>query len=264
MNYIKTADHNKNITTYENFISYCPNCDHRNIYNRREDLKTTQPISNKEVTCLNPACNTDFYINGDMLAEKYEYFIFEAQDLIREKKYMHAITMLCTSCESFFYQAINIKLVYEPFKDNIITDLDDMNMLFKLVDRNTKYYTFERLRNLFIYLYFIEIELTSLSKIVQVTNSLSKLDLPKEVQKILNDNVHASNAKKKQFLDKVSNLNINELRNQVVHKHAYRPLSAQAQLAIDTVTHIVTTAETIFDIQSEDNYINGSFRKRRR
>jgi hypothetical protein len=53
------------------------------------------------------------------------------------------------------------------------------------------------------------------------------------------------------------------LRNKVVHKYAYRPLSGETHSAIEDVTDIVTSTKLFFDIQSEDNYINNNFRRKR-
>ena len=260
---IKLADHNRNICTYENFIAYCPYCGHKNIYNRRDDLKTVQPISNKKVTCFSIVCNNDFYINGDMLAEKYEYFIFEAQELIREKKYMHTITTLATSCESFFYHAVKVKLVYEPFKDKIFKDLDTMNKLFKLVDLNIKKYSFESMKKLFIYLYFSNIKFKNADEISSFTSGLSKFDMDGSLKEITKTMVSNRDIKMKILFYKVRNLNINELRNLVVHKKAYRPTSDEAQQVIDSVTNVLVSTKIKFNIQSEDNYINNNFRIRK-
>lgn len=260
---IKTADHNRNITTYENFIACCPDCDHRNIFNRRDDLKTTEPIISKKVQCFNIVCNTEFYINGDMLAEKYKYFIFEAQELMLEKKYMHTVTMLCTACEAFFYHAIKVKLVYEPFKDKIITDIDDMNMLFKQLDKNIKSHTFEKLRIIFTYLFFKNVRLDNIEAITKTIKKLKKPDFNKELKNIYKDENIKNDPKKKQLLKSLRKLDVNSLRNAVVHKLAYRPNSEQAELTFDEVIKILTSIELFFDIQAEDNYINNSFRTRR-
>lgn len=150
--YAKDKDMN-----YENYIATCPHqhCKFQNIFNRVSDLKTVEPIVFKQVACLKPSCKKQFIINGDLVSENYEYLIKDCYDLLKIKRYMYCILNLCQACEMFFVRAIEVKLIYQPFKDKVFSDdCDQFNDLCKKLYTKIKDYTFENLKRIFFDLYF--------------------------------------------------------------------------------------------------------------
>ena len=72
-------------SSYENFIAICPHCKHKNVFNRIDDLKDTNPIDFKRVNCLSEACGKLFNINGDLVSQAYKMLIFDCYALKKEK-----------------------------------------------------------------------------------------------------------------------------------------------------------------------------------
>jgi transcription elongation factor Elf1 len=81
---MKYANQEQNITNYENFIAFCPDCNNKNIYNRVTDLKTLEPIAFKEVTCFK--CGISYGINCDRVSKKYMHLYLDYFELKKEKK----------------------------------------------------------------------------------------------------------------------------------------------------------------------------------
>lgn len=185
--------HNSN---YETVQAYCDNCNTLNTYNRITDLNDAMPIDGCYVKC--PSCDSSFWINGDYGGSKFDFWFFFADNFYDQKMYGLYIVIGLTGVEIFFSQAIKL-----------LVDLGTIDNLCKeeilgeeCIKKNPKHkhllfqkMTFVDLRSIFIKLYDKDTE----EKII------------KERFKI------------------VKKSTVNELRNNVIHKYAYRPTFEDAQ-----------------------------------
>ena len=92
---------NEKSSDYENFYATCPYCEQENIFNRRSDLGTLEPVTFKQVKCLNPDCEKVFNINGYLANAAFEMLIYDCYELFRKKRYSYCILNLAQACEVF-------------------------------------------------------------------------------------------------------------------------------------------------------------------
>jgi len=207
--------------TYENIFMDCPYCGRECIFNRISDLKTIMPIT-QDLKC--EYCEKIFWASYDRVTEaKYKWFLNDLSLLKKNKNYGLYILALCQACEIFMHQAIINKLIdinpeyrndegyfyhnnkicadayneiYNSFCEKSLKDITKNEL-----DDGIKYKkcTFDKLRNLFLWVY----------------DDARKNKLPSLV-KLREDKIE------KNFCI-LKNTDINKTRNNMVHKNAYRP-----------------------------------------
>ena len=212
------------------------------------------PISSKEIKCKN--CNMEFYITGDLVpTEKYKWFLYDLHFIRQYKKYGIYILALCQSCELFMHQAIINKLidknpdyrdekgffycrvgfkeqeykqVYERFGNKTVTDITNR----RIID-NTKYKecTFKKLPTLFLYVFREERE-----------NELPTIKNLRE-------------DKRYESFYVLQKTDINKMRNNIVHKYAYRP-SYSDILRYDELIDCIFWLGTYLDVRDSLYFLN--------
>jgi len=187
---------------YENIHFDCPFCQFENVLNRESDLGSENSITRfDDVQCQK--CSKTFAIIKDFCTSaKYEWFIYELNILKEKKMYQDYIRNLCQGLETFFYQAIiNKKFDRNPVfrdKDGII-NLEKYNKEIKIYEKKVKEYSFYKMRDEF---------LTVFEK--ERNNYIPQGIKPKEDRRL-------------ECFNSIKKTCINKLRNDVVHKYAYRP-----------------------------------------
>lgn len=247
--YAKDKDMN-----YENFIATCPHCGFQNIFNRVSDLKTVEPIGFKQVTCLKSSCKKQFNINGDLVSENYEYLIMDCYDLLKNKRYMYCILNLCQACEMFFVRAIEVKLIYQPFKDKVFPDdCDQFNDLCKKLHTKIKDYCFKGLQNVFFDLYLNDKAFQSLKNIEDYINTIDcrKNKTPQNAEIKSYPNIKA-----RELFKKLELTEINKLRNDVVHKYGYRPDKLLVEENLENIKEVIFGLVGMFQIEHISSYLN--------
>ncbi|MFH0802939.1 MAG: hypothetical protein V2A78_11235 [bacterium] len=241
----------KKETSYENFIAWCPDCDYKNIYNRITDLKTTEAIGFMKVKCLNDICGKEFNINGDSINPAFQMLVFDCCDLKQEKRYSYCILNLAQAFEVFFSLYFRVELLYKPFsiehkkgKDS----LNHMNELSKQLYEKIKTYPFVKLRNIFLNRLLINQPTKSLDdaeKIIKDLNSLTTT--PSDIMIGNIQDAHLS-----ELLINLKNTKICELRNNVVHKLAYRPSIGEVDAAIKETRSILFPLASCLGMKIDD------------
>jgi len=248
--------------TYENIVVVCPNCKFESILNRISDLNDIMPIACKEIECEN--CKKVFRITGDLgPTEKYKWFLYDLHFLRQYKKYGIYILALCQCCELFMHQAIINKLidkntdyrdeggffcckgrfgmrehdyeqVYEEFSNKTVSDITN-----RCLRDNTKYKecTFQKLRTLFLYVFKDEME--------------SELPTIKNLKK---DKICES-------FHTLQNTDINVMRNDIVHKYAYRPSYTDIR-RYDSLIDCIFWLGTYLDVKDSLYFLNRNIKKK--
>lgn len=202
---------------YENVYVRCP-VGHPNIYNRVTDLRTTDPIPSMQgLICEYKGCEVVFNISGDRVMRlKYRWFLDIKDTEFKQKRYRDCIWDICQAAESFFYQAIVNKeidrnLLYRDSTGSI--DLQRSNqarinhkITVENKQRSMKSATYNHLRT-----YFIEIYKTDCLNSPYDTSRKMKQD------------------KRQWAFDVIERSDIGTMRNQVVHKYAYRPTRSEVE-----------------------------------
>ena len=186
---------------YENIYFDCQLCGHENVLNRATELGA-MPISGREVTCQN--CLERVWLNSDMVQmATYHWFLQELPILKQRKLYRNYAITLCQCAENFFLQAIiNKRFDREPTyrdEDGWFRSLDLYNNDLNQFKESIKKYTFDRMRSEF------------LKTFANLQNGASPQTLGLKEDK------------RNWALATIKQSKVNELRNKVAHKDAYRP-----------------------------------------
>jgi len=228
-----------------------------------------------KVRCLNLKCRREYYINGDLASNKHSYLIFDCDRLIEQKRYMYCILNIAQSYEALFSRYIRIQLVDIPFNINILDSVDEANRVLKQLIDLFKFLAFDSLRSIFIRLAIDQCEYKSYEEIQQtivdiqeavlansinrtknflkkanlsltihikyqddeIKNQIKKWNSPtdREIKSISNDSLS-------KILLKVKKSKINQIRNKVVHKDAFRPSLEEVN------KYMVESREQIFSL----------------
>ncbi|WP_103667740.1 hypothetical protein [Pseudanabaena sp. BC1403] len=207
---------------YENFAAVCPTCKQWNIYNRITDLKTIDPICFKTVQCI--YCEQLFNINYDQIGEPYEYLILGIRQLLKQKQYMYCILNLAQAIECFLNHSIWIKLLYHPYKNKFLRE-EDFDVVYAEIGKKMERLTFKPLIDMFFWLYLNDRKFTSKNEILAFLNTEVKEKKFKNYADNLKDIdiINSSGAETADLLIRLKKMKVSSLRNQVVHKYAYRP-----------------------------------------
>lgn len=245
--------------TYENVIVRCPSCGRENIFNRASDLKgVAEPIVYAEVSCLFPACAESFYLTGDVCNPAYEMLIFDCYELLERKHYSYCILNLAQAFEVFFSQYLRVELLYKPFGSDLQrnrADIADLNRLMQLLYKRVKCFAFVGMRYLFFHQVLQPTRPSSLREAEGVINTLT---LPRKRKPVLpsDDAITGatifSNKQVPEILLRLKRCNVPELRNNVVHKSAYRPTLDEVNDALKETREILFPLGQLLDVRIDD------------
>lgn len=238
--------------SYENFVAYCPHCNYKNIYNRVTDLKTTESIDFKMVICLNEVCAKSFAINGDLINPAFQMLIYDCYELRAQKHYSYCILNLTQAFEVFFSLYLKIELLYKPLAIMERTHLVGNERLNDLANRlyeAVKKLSFVNLRNIFLNFVLANQIVTTFDESEKRISELSKLSKKPPSDKRIQD---IQDVRLSKVVRNLKNTRINELRNQVVHKAAYRPTLDEVDSAIEETKDILIPLAHLLKIDSDD------------
>lgn len=244
---------------YENVAATCPGCATRNVYNRAEDIGGFRAIANHRVKCAN--CHAAFDICGDLVNPAFETLLLDSQDFLREKRYMQAVLSATTAYELFFSHFLRVELVYRPARRDQVTPRDDIAWLSSTVAAlhvKTARHTFEPMRSTFLRLAIDGTRPATLSAaetwIASIPKQPTKIDRS-EIERLAEDGLRS-------LLLDVNDATIADLRNNVVHKSAYRPRLNETTSAIDDAYRTIFGLSGRFELQDDDYHLNESVDRR--
>jgi hypothetical protein len=218
-------------SSYENFYAVCPWCNQENIFNRASDLGDLAPIDYRQVNCLFPECSRPFFLNGDLNSPAYAMLINDCYDLMERKHYAHCVLNMAQAYEAFFSQYLRVELLYRPFAvelDAWEADIDRLNRLRKLLYERVAKLTFVPLRNLFMSMVLSGARPASLSESENRIKNFATSPLEPTEDSIWKS-AASSDARLARLLSGLLSCKTPKLRNDVVHKLAYRPSSQEVK-----------------------------------
>lgn len=222
-------------TSYENFTALCPWCGERSIFNRVSDLMDCEPIFSKTVACLSQSCGKPFNINGDRVNSAHEMLVFDCHELLRQKHYMNCIITLAQAHEVFFSLFLQVEFLYKPFAKDDDWDIDRLNRLSEQLAKRVEKYAFAKMRSLFLWQLAAGSHPASLAEAEAAIKGLAarKTDpLDSELEAV-------GDAGLADLLKMVKQTTIDDLRNQVIHKPAYRPSRDEAEAALESTRKLL-------------------------
>lgn len=233
--------------TYENYEVGCPICKKWNVFNRITDIKSIGAACGKKVTCLH--CKKDFCILDDDVEEKYEYFLEDYEDLLRQKKYRYCILTLCQACEAFFMKCIDVKLLWEPYRRGVFGIDDSKFRLFEeyheKIHKEFRVFSYRPLLSVFFDLYLNSRSfgtqdeiMTYLKKVSEFSGNAPSKD---EIRTKCKD-------RRTKALLALKRLDIHETRNKIAHKDGYRPTREEVEHYYSQVIAILNNVVKVFEL----------------
>jgi hypothetical protein len=237
-------------TSYENFVAECPWCGKESIFNRASDLISFEPIAGCNVSCLSADCGKPFRIGGDSVNSAHETLIFDCHELIEHKHYMNCILSLAQAYEVFFSLFFRVELLYKPFAEDSDQEISDFNQLFEELQQKLKEHTFAGMRSLFLCHIVTGQSPKNLAEAAAIVTAFPKR--PREPKDAAIDGL--SDAKLISLLKALKGTTINTLRNQVVHKRAYRPTRQEVATALEETRSILFPLTHRLQLYDEVNW----------
>ncbi|MBI3200843.1 MAG: hypothetical protein HYZ29_04800 [Myxococcales bacterium] len=242
--------------TYENVHATCPLCAHQNVYNRRSDLNNLRPIDNARVKCEN--CSDQFDIVGDLINPAHEMLLLDCRPLFDRKHYMQCVLGIAQAYEVFFDHFLHVQLVYRPLGTG--GDLDFANQLREKLYAKVERFTFEPMRRLFLGMVLGGVAPATLADSEALIDAFPERG--GNIRAVSRDELAAvTNEGQRELLLGLHQTTINQLRNQVIHKDAYRPTRDEAWAAYEEASRILFGLTSELRLRGNANYyINGGDR----
>ncbi len=239
---------------YENVIATCPTCSARAVYNRASDLGHFRPVANQRVACPVQACGATFDIGGDLINPGHEMLLHDCWGFFREKRYMQAVLSATTAYELFFAHFLRVQLVYRP-NGSDATPIDDdvawLNASAALLLARTQHQPFENMRRL-----FLRVAASPRPASRRAAEALIA-GIAKRPQKVERAELEKlAEVGLKTLLLRVCDASIANLRNDVVHKRAYRPTRDEAEVAITAAYETIHALGRHFNILGDNYHLN--------
>lgn len=242
---------------YENVAAECPKCAKHNVFNRATDIGHFDPIAHHQVVCENVDCRAPFAICGDRVSAAHELLLQDACDFLKEKRYMQAILSATTAYELFFVYFLRVELLYRPARrnhDGLADAIDWLNATAVLLQQKTAQFSFGTMRELFLrnavdYPRFATLA-DAEAHIMAISDHPSKVSR-EELERLTDE-------PRRSLLLRVRDTNITKLRNNIIHKTAYRPLLSETYAAVDDAYETVVRLSSYFRLGNDDFHLNES------
>jgi hypothetical protein len=167
---------------------------------------------------------------------------------------MYCIINLCIACEAFFLKGIEIKLLWEPWKGKVFQkDTDVFNYYSDKLYRKTKDYTYSKLLNVFFGLY---LKNKSFHSEASIDDYIGKMDSFAKIKPKDEDIKKYHDFKIADLFMDLKKLNINEIRNNVAHKYAFRPSLKDVEKYLEEERSVVFGLQTRLKMKHETMYFN--------
>jgi hypothetical protein len=196
-------------------------------FNRVSDIGDPGPYDGRYVECLE--CGEKFWIYGDIINPPYELLMGAAGEHYRAKHFMLCVASLAQAWEIFLRTCLFSNYLFRPFYENghhPILELERFNQLSSQLDKVLEKYTFDLLRHVLTNTVINGVHPQTLEEseraIPRIKNGKFRNTPPsKVVSAIADDQV-------RDVLLHLQQLQIGQLRNDVVHQVAYRPRQEEA------------------------------------
>ncbi|MCI0557429.1 MAG: hypothetical protein MN733_02960, partial [Nitrososphaera sp.] len=191
-----------------------------------------------------------FRIVGDSVNNPHEMLLFDCYELLERKHYMSCILNLTQAYEVFFSLYFRVELLYKPFGADDDQELDDLNRIFEKLHDKIKERTFTRMRSLFLWYMVTGHPLKNLVQAEAMVGNLpARPGDPKDADiESLND------MRLVPLLKALKATTIHTVRNNIVHKLAYRPTRQEVDTALDETRSILFPLTSHLDLHDEPNW----------
>jgi hypothetical protein len=258
MHYIATESEMKSLpvvrprlANYENIEVECPHCGRENIFNRRTDLGTVEPVTGEDLACLVGECRQRFRLVGDAVNNPHEMMLFDCELMIERKRYMNCVLSVGQAYEVFFSLFFRIELAFKPCAVDPNNHASDLNRLLALLSARTLNDGFKKLRATVA---LMVAEGRSLSNVAEAEAAIGSLgaDVFRRLERV--NLASMADREKGDLLRKLMAVDINDMRNSIVHKQAYRPTFQEARTAVDEARGILHPLTRVLGLYDDPNW----------
>lgn len=232
---------------YETVTAICEHCGTTCVFSRVDDLKTVDRVSGERVKCL--ACTREFWITCDVIISPYQFLIDDARDQVKIKRYMPAIASLTQAWEVFFAEFAWGKYLYAPFfaTDRCHRDIKDLNDLSNRLADVTEKFTFFPMRNLLLNTVARGITPRTVPEAATAIERIKAEGLGNDPSPALIAQV--SDSKTREVLEQTLQVTVGRLRNDVIHKHAYRPRRTELEPCVTEEIDVLYRLKRRLDVK---------------
>jgi len=246
---------------YETVSAVCEHCGSLCVFNRIDDIDEPGPYHGRYVTCY--ICREQFWIYGDIINPAHELLISSAREYFQTRRYMQCVAILGQAWEIFFSLFAYSNYLYRPFFANPELDhsAEHFNRLSLQLYNATRKHSFNPLRNVLIN--------TVLNSVHPPTLQESAAD----ISRIRNENfggnpkmadvVKFPDEEVRDLLTQLQQLTIADLRNKVVHQHAYRPRRVEVEKCLKGEIDVLYCAKHLLPVYTFDLWRFKSGQRRR-
>lgn len=242
---------------YEKITATCPKCGARNVYNRATDIGHFRPISNWPVVCENSQCHAVFDVIGDLINPSYEMLLLDACDLLREKSYTEAVLKATTAYEMFFSHYLRVEFVYRASTRDRTSDRDSVDWMTsatQLLRNATERHTFKPMRWVFLRAAVDNPHPATIAAAEAYIRSIPRrpAEVPRsDIEALQDQNLRS-------LLLHVLDSSIDDLRNDIVHKTAYRPTLDETKAAVDDAYITIFRLGQHYGLGNDNFHLNES------
>jgi hypothetical protein len=174
-------------------------------------------------------------------------FYYESYKFIREKRYSFAILSVAQALEVFFSHTLRERWLLRRFtRDRRRPNaLEELNAALLLLYEKTKRFAYQDMRNL-----FLSAAIQRSPRTVAEGRLLVEA-IPKRPPTPSNEAIAATRPPLRHLLQALKDCKVNELRNEVAHKRAYRPTREEAEQAVKETGDILIPLSSRLRVEFE-------------
>ena len=204
-----------------------------------------------EVKCLHGDCDQVFRIIGDSVEPSYSMLLAGCYELMGLKRYMNCVLTVAQAYEVFFSLYFRVELLYKPYAGTPKGgNLSRLNEVAERLTTKTKDDGFEKMRSAFLTHIVSGVSPGTLDDSERVIDAF-----PPRPQEPPDSAIRSlSDPKISQLLLEVKKAKIATLRNNVVHKTAYRPTKDEAKNALEEGMNLLLPLGSLLDLQDDVNW----------
>lgn len=240
---------------YETVTAECPSCQTTSVYSRVSDIGDVGPYAGRDISCL--SCGHDFWISMDRVGPLYQMFIHAAEEHFEQKHYMLTVASLGQAWEVFFLTYARSIFLYRPFfaATSREESIEEFNAVAATLDTAINKFTFSPLRNLLIWTTIKHIRPTTLAESTEtialiVPDRLFERPKPELINSLSDRELSTS-------LQQLCRLTIAELRNDVVHKYAFRPSRFKTERCLKEEIEFMYSIKHLFRVGTYEEHAAG-------
>lgn len=240
---------------YETITAECPHCRTTSVYNRVSDIGDVGPYVGRDIPCL--SCGRDFWISMDKVGPLYQMFIHAAEEHFGRKHYMLAVASLGQAWEVFFLTYARDIFLYRPFfaTSSCEEAIEELNAVAEMLDTAIEKTTFSPLRNLFFWTTIKNIRPQTLAESTEAIARIVPDRLCERPKSSLIESLSAQEPSAS--LRQLFSLTIAELRNNVVHKYAFRPSRSKTERCLNEEMDFMYSLKHLFRVGTYEEHAAG-------